>query len=187
MYKLNFKIWNFVCLFPTKFSKIGLKTFSQLSCQNRKSELSIDRLIISGSLQRFDVRKRKNKFCKISQNCNLSALLNFTFLFHFSKKRKKMQFVNFCNQMGRINQNWWNTNFYMFFTWGRKKSLSLFFENFVENRQNKFHILKFRVCVNTHQIWTREIHFVCFPQIFKNRTQKFFHVKIENQSFRLMG
>ena len=31
-------------------------------------------------LQSFNVRKRQNKFCKISQNCNLSALLNFASL-----------------------------------------------------------------------------------------------------------
>ena len=30
------------------------------------------------------------------------------------------------------------------------KNVELNFENFVENRQPKFHILKFRVCVNTH-------------------------------------
>ena len=60
-----------------KFSKIRLKSFS---CQNRKSELLIDGLIISGSLQSFDVRKRQNKFCKLSQNWNLGTLLNFTSL-----------------------------------------------------------------------------------------------------------
>ena len=41
----------------------------------------IDGFIISGSLQSFDVRKRQNKFCKLTQNCNLSALLNFTSLY----------------------------------------------------------------------------------------------------------
>ena len=33
---------------------------------------------------------------------------------------------------------------------GMKKVLSPIFESFVGNRQTKFHILKFRVCVNTH-------------------------------------
>ena len=85
---LNLNSWNLVCLFPTNFQKSDSKSFS---CQNRKSELSIDGLIISGSLQSFDVRKRQNKFCKISQNCNLSALLNFmnggSFLCFFNSKK----------------------------------------------------------------------------------------------------
>ena len=76
---LNLNSWNSLCLFPTKFLQIWLKNF--FTCQNRKSELSIDGLIISGSIQNFDGRKRQNKFCKTSQNCNLSALLISTSLY----------------------------------------------------------------------------------------------------------
>ena len=36
------------------------------------------------------------------------------------------------------------------YDFGIKKILSWSFDNFVENRQTKFHILKFRVCLNTH-------------------------------------
>ena len=54
------------------------------------------------------------------------------------------------------------------FLFWHEKILNLIFEDFVGNRQTKFHILKFRVCVNTHSIWTCEIQFVCFPQIFNN-------------------
>ena len=42
-------------------------------------------------------------------------------------------------------------------------------------------------CVYTHKIWTREMYFACFPQNFQKSDFKFFHAKIENQSFRLMG
>ena len=72
---LNLDSWNSLFLFSTNFQKSDWKSFS---CQNRKSELLIDGLIISGSLQSFDVRKWQNK---LSQNRNLSALLNFTSLF----------------------------------------------------------------------------------------------------------
>ena len=81
---LNLNLWNLVCLFSTNFQKLDEKSFS---CQNRKSDLSIDGLITSVSLQSFDDRKRQNKFWKLSQNCNLSALLNFTSLiFYFPTK-----------------------------------------------------------------------------------------------------
>ena len=36
------------------------------------------------------------------------------------------------------------------FLFWHEKIFSWIFENFVENRQTKFHILKFMVCVNTH-------------------------------------
>ena len=52
-------------------------TVKLLSCRNRKSELPNDGWIISNCFQTFSVRKRQNKFCKISKNCSLSALLNF--------------------------------------------------------------------------------------------------------------
>ena len=57
-------------------------------CQSRKSELSIDGLIMAGSCQSFAVGQRQNKFCKISEKCSLSALLNFPSLIvkkHFLK------------------------------------------------------------------------------------------------------
>ena len=57
------------------------RTQKVFHAKNRKSELSIDGLIISRSRQSFDVRKRQNKFCKIIQNCNLSTLLNFISLY----------------------------------------------------------------------------------------------------------
>ena len=55
------KVTLVLCLFPTKFSKIRLQIFS---CQNRKSELSIDGLIISVPLLTFGVRKRQKFFVK---------------------------------------------------------------------------------------------------------------------------
>ena len=65
--------WNVLCLFPTKFSKTRLQIFS---CQNRKSELSIDGLIISVPFLTFGVRKRQKFFVKWVKKCDLSALLN---------------------------------------------------------------------------------------------------------------
>ena len=76
---LNLNSWNVLCLFPTKFSKIWFQIFS---CQNRKSELSIDGLIISVPLLTFGVRKRKNFVVKSVKKCTLRALLNFASLLY---------------------------------------------------------------------------------------------------------
>ena len=48
------------------------------------------------------------------------------------------------------------------------------FWKFYGNRQTEFENLKFKVCVNTHQIWTREMYFVYFPQNFQKSESKFF-------------
>ena len=69
-----FKIWNLVCLFSTKFSKLQLKIFL---CQNRKSELSIDGVIISVPLLTFGVRKWQKLFCKMSQKVHPERLFEF--------------------------------------------------------------------------------------------------------------
>ena len=90
--KVNFTSSNLVCVYThpkfqnmkfslSVFDKIIKNPIQMFSCHNRKWELLIDGLILSGSLQTFDVRKCQNKFCKLSQNCNLSALLNFTSLY----------------------------------------------------------------------------------------------------------
>ena len=55
-----------LCLFPTKFWKIQLKMFLW---QNRKSQLSIDGLIISVPLLTFGVRKRQKLFVKWVKKC----------------------------------------------------------------------------------------------------------------------
>lgn len=100
----KFKIKNLFFLFPTNFQKSNSKCFS---CQNRKLEISIDGLIISGSVQSFTVTQQSNKFCKINQNCSLSDLVNFFFL-HFAwsvfklaleKKiqKKKEKFIKFIS------------------------------------------------------------------------------------------
>ena len=51
-------------VFDKKFQKSNSKCFL---CQNRKSELSIDGLIISVPLLTFGVRKVEKVFCKMSQ------------------------------------------------------------------------------------------------------------------------
>ena len=73
------------------------------------------------------------------------------------------------------------------FLFWHEKIGSHIFEDFAENRQNKFHILKFRVCVNTLNLNSWNV--LClFPTKFsKIRVQNFFYAKIENQSFRLMA
>ena len=58
--------------------------------------------------------------------------------------------------------------------------LSPIFENFVGNRQTKFHLLKFRMCVNTHTKFELVKYILSvFDKIFKNPTQNFFYAKIE--------
>ena len=74
----------------------------------------------------------------------------------------------------------------LIFYFGMKKFRSRVFEDFVENTQTKFHILKFRVCVNT-KFELVKCALSVFDKIFKKPTQKFFYTKIWNQSFRLMG
>ena len=71
---LNFKIWNSVCLFSTKFSKTRLQIFS---CQNKKSELSIDGLVISVPVLTFGVRKRQKFFVKWVKKCTLGGFFKF--------------------------------------------------------------------------------------------------------------
>ena len=66
--------------FPQTFQKSHSKFFS---CQNRKSELSIDGLIIYVSHLNFDVGKHKNIFVKFLEKPTLNALLNFASLFFF--------------------------------------------------------------------------------------------------------
>ena len=66
----------FVC-FPQNFQKSNSKFFF---CQNRKSELSIDGLIISVPLLTFGVRKRQKCFVKWVKKPDLSALLKFASL-----------------------------------------------------------------------------------------------------------
>ena len=112
----------FVC-FPQNFQKMHSKLFW---CQNRKSELSIDGLIISESLWSFGGRKRQNKFKKITKNCNLSAILNFRFLNRQGKFKRALSlrfwliFGNFVLQLSqskalkrvgykqRINRKLWS-------------------------------------------------------------------------------
>ena len=87
----------------------------------------------------------------------------------------KIYFAAFLHRNFEVIQIWLtHQSKGLIFYFGMKKVLSpQIFERFVGNRQTKFHILKFRVCVNTHYIWTCEIHFVCFPQIFKIRLKSF--------------
>ena len=71
---LNFKTCNLVVCFRQNLQKSNSKFFL---CQNRKSEFSIDGLIISVTLLTFGVQKFLVKWVK---KCTLSALLNFTSL-----------------------------------------------------------------------------------------------------------
>ena len=78
-YKAHFTSSNLVCIYThPKFQnmKFSLSAFDKIFknptqncflCQNKKSELSIDGLIISVTLLTFVVRKRAKVFCKMSQ------------------------------------------------------------------------------------------------------------------------
>ena len=97
-------------------------------------------------------------------------------------------FAVFSHQKLKVAQIWsTHQSKALIFYFGIKKIVSWIFENFVENRQTKFHILKFRVCKHTLNLNSWNV--LClFPTKFsKLKLKIFFYVKIENQSFRLMG
>ena len=71
----KFQNMKFILSVFHKFFKKRTQKFFHAKIENQ-----IDELIKSGSLQTFHVRQQQNKFCKCSQNCNLSALLNFASL-----------------------------------------------------------------------------------------------------------
>ena len=63
----------------------------------------------------------------------------------------KIYFAAFLHRSFEVIQIWLtHQSKALIFYFGMKKVLSPIFESFVGNRQTKFHILKFRVCVNTH-------------------------------------
>ena len=70
--------YSFDSIYKIYFAAFLHRTFEVLQIWLTHQSKSSDFLF--WSLQSFDVRKRQNKFCKLSQNCNLSALLNFTSL-----------------------------------------------------------------------------------------------------------
>ena len=60
-------------------------------------------------------------------------------------------FAAFSHRKIKVAQIWsTHQSKALIFYFGINKILSWIFENFVKNRQTKFHVLKFRVCVNTH-------------------------------------
>ena len=58
-----------------------------------------------------------------------------------------------------------------------EKNLSQIFENFVENRQTKFHILKFRVCVTHTKLELVKYTLSVAHKLFKIPTLNFFMPK----------
>ena len=78
------------------FDKLFKNSTQNFLCQNRKSELSIDGLIISLALLTFGVRKLQKFFVKWVKKCTLSALLNFVSL--FSEKIKSFP-INASSQL----------------------------------------------------------------------------------------
>ena len=82
-----------------------------------------------------------------SREGKFKTALRLHFLTHFTKK----SFAAFSHRKVKVAQIWYtHQSKAMIFYFGMKKILRPIFENFVGNRQIKFHILKFRVCVNTH-------------------------------------
>ena len=87
----------------------------------------------------------------------------FLLLFHEEKRNSKGRsgytfwlilqktFAAFSHRKLKVVQIWSpHQSKALIFYFGIKKILSWIFEHFFGNRQTKFHILKFRVCVNTH-------------------------------------
>ena len=106
-----------------------------------------------------------------NREAKFKRALRIHFLTHFLKKT----FVAISDWKSNVAQIWsTHQSKALIFYFDMKKILSRIFKNFVGNRQTKFHVLKFRVCVSTHYIWTRYIHFVNFPQNFQKIESKFF-------------
>ena len=85
---LNLNSWNVLCLFPTKFSKTQLQIFS---CQNRKSELSIDGLIISVPLLTFGATHQSKAL-----------------IFYFGMKKCWVGFLKILSKTDKLNFIFWN-------------------------------------------------------------------------------
>ena len=140
------------------------------SCQNRKSGLSIDGLIISVPFLTFGVRKRQKFFVKVYPERPFEFCLSICFMFRIdcsffcflgNLSLLPKWFLHGCNfaysgtffehRKLKVAQIWSShQSKALIFYFGIKKFLSWIFENFVEKRPTKFHILKFRVCVDTH-------------------------------------
>ena len=72
------------------------------------------------------------------------------------------------------------------FLFWHEKIWSWVFEDFFENRQTKFHILKFRVCVNT-KFELVKCALSVSHEIFKTPTLNFYYDKIEKSELSIDG
>ena len=82
----------------------------------------------------------------IFREAKFKRALRVHFLTHFTKNFCRFLTPKVKSGTDMINPSIESSDFLFW----HEKMLSWIFENFVENRQTKFHILKFRVCVNTH-------------------------------------
>ena len=82
----------------------------------------------------------------IFREAKFKRALRVHFLTHFTKNFFRFITPKVKSGTDMINPSIESSDFLFW----HKKILSWILENFVENRQTKFHILKFRVCVNTH-------------------------------------
>ena len=129
------------------------------------------------------IRKIMFTSCEVERR-KFKRVLRVHFLTHFTKNVCRFltpKVKSGTDMINPINRKLW----FSILAW--KKFLSWVFENFVENRQTKFHILKFRVCKHTLNLNSWNV--LClFPTKFsKIQLKNVFYAKIENQSFRLMG
>ena len=108
----------------------------------------------------------------IFREAKFKRALRVYFLTHFTKKLLPLSHT----QKVKSGTDIWSTHQSkaLLFYFGIKKFLSLSFENFVENRQTQFHILKFRVCKHTLNLNSWNV--LClFPTKFsKIQLKKFF-------------
>ena len=131
------------------------------SCQNRKSELSIDILFVWEIFSSDAVWVHKKYFAKLLQNRTLSAVLKTCSLYVV---RSRALFFYFDEK--NIFLIFWQ------FRWETDKLNSIFL-NCECGTHSKFEFLEFSLSVSHREI-------------FKILEQYFFHVKIEKQSSRLV-
>ena len=105
------------------------------------------------------------------------------FLTHFTKNFCRFLTPRVKSGTDMINPSIESSDFLFW----HEKIKSRIFENFVGNRQSNISRVQIW-CVYRHpKFQNMKFSLSVFDKIFKNQIRKFFHAKIENQSFRLMG
>jgi hypothetical protein len=100
----------------------------------------------------------------------------------------KIYFAAFLHQRFEVIQIWWtHQSKALIFSFGMKNFFNLIFENLWKTDKVNFADSNL-MCVYTHsKFQNKKLSLSVSHKTFKNWTQNFFHAKIENQNFWLMG